>query len=362
MKIAFLALSGTFGYSQVGGTDSFMRRLIEGISSCHKRLQASWIFYNSDNHKALRHSPRFISTYFPTLGEALQYIADSSYSHVISTYLAPKDRLRFALFRKGNSSIRFHSMVFFYPESIIQRFIKFSEYLCFPYNGKVFCVSKRQYNCLRKLTNNVIYLPPSVPEDYFLMPRQKPNNGKVNVTFLGRVDPRKGIRDVINLFEALSENSKIECAIYGIHIPEDRECLEVHRWLKMQTHIRYVEIDRQGYSLQIEEMVKGILKKTDVFIQPYRNLDSSVDTPLLLLEAMASLCAVITTPVGDVPDIYGHSKFAVNKKHFSADALDLLQNLTLDQLQREKMRVYEQIKKLNVGVDAVAKRFLDALR
>jgi hypothetical protein len=81
----------------------------------------------------------------------------------------------------------------------------------------------------------------------------------------------------------LKDADRFECSIYGIHIPEHRESLQIHNRLKNQKGIKYFEIDRQNYSPEVEGLVGSILKKTDVFIQPYEKLSSTIDTPLLLL-------------------------------------------------------------------------------
>jgi hypothetical protein len=38
-----------------------------------------------------------------------------------------------------------------------------------------------------------------VPESYFLKPEEKPDKEKIRLTFLGRIDPGKGINEVIEI-------------------------------------------------------------------------------------------------------------------------------------------------------------------
>ena len=110
----------------------------------------------------------------------------------------------------------------------------------------------------------MVYLLPPVPEEYFLKPEEKPVNKKIKITFLGRIDPGKGIGEVIEIFKALKNDSRFECSIYGMHIPEHKESVEIHNWLKRQKDIRYIEIDRQKYSPAVEEFVKNVLKENGV--------------------------------------------------------------------------------------------------
>ena len=46
MKIGFIALNETFDFNQIGGTDSYMRRL--SISLVEKGHKIDWLFYNSE--------------------------------------------------------------------------------------------------------------------------------------------------------------------------------------------------------------------------------------------------------------------------------------------------------------------------
>ena len=47
------------------------------------------------------------------------------------------------------------------------------------------------------------------------------------------------------------------------------------------------------------------LDSTDYFIQPYSSISSTVDTPLLLLEAMSRNCNILTTQIEQATDIVG---------------------------------------------------------
>ena len=49
MKIGFIALNKTFDFYQIGGTDSYMRRL--SISLIERGFEIDWLFYNSQKKK-----------------------------------------------------------------------------------------------------------------------------------------------------------------------------------------------------------------------------------------------------------------------------------------------------------------------
>ena len=67
--------------------------------------------------------------------------------------------------------------------------------------------------------------------------------------------------------------------------------------------INYILNDNK-YSKKGELYLIKMLHETDIFLQPYRYLSSTIDTPLLLLENMAALNPFITHPYGDIPIIY----------------------------------------------------------
>lgn len=358
-KICFFGSYQAFNYHHIGGTESFVRRLSTELTK--KDIGVDYIFYGGRENKELEFSGIRLN-YFELFNDALTVVEKREYEHVITIYLLLKDRIKYALFRKNkNKSIRFHFVHFGWPDSIIKRTLYFSEARLFPYNGKLICISKRQYDYVSRWSKNAVYLLPPVPESYFLRPDEKPTNEKIKVTFLGRIDPGKGINEVIEIFKALKVNDRFECSIYGIHIPEQKKSLEIHNWLKNQKNIKYVEVERQRYSPAVDEFVGNILKETDIFIQPYQKLSSTIDTPLLLLEAMASLCALITKPFGNIPDIYGKSRFLIHPDNFIVDAIQLLKNITYQDLIEERKRIYDQNLRLNFKSENIGKRFVDAI-
>lgn len=359
MKIVFLALNNTFDFSQIGGTDSYMRRLINSVLEFCPRAKITCCFYGSDRCEQNDIKPRLESVRVHSFHDALQYLSALQPDNVIATYIHPRDRLTFAWFRKLNKDIRFHNIVFFYPQGRLKRYIKFLEYWFCPYNGKLFCVSNRQYDSLKAITDSVVYLPPIIPEDYFVDIGDKEENQILQVTFLGRLDPHKGIKETIKLFDDLRCDKRFNCTIYGIHIRSDVESYRMHQWLNAQDKIKYIEVDRKSYSTDTEQMVKNVLRQTDIFVQPYATLDSTVDAPLLLLEAMASLCLVLSTAVGDVSTLYGNSSYVLEREKFIAGANTLLKSLSLADLHAERKRIMQMpiLKEVRSGV--IVKRFLN---
>ncbi len=359
MRIAFWGWKNSFDYFQIGGTESFVRRLTSKLND--NEVKVDYIMYDAENRKDVVINDRLKLKYFVKFEDALENLK-SCYDHVITIYLFPLDRLKFAHFRKKhNRNIKFHFVYTGWPDSSIKRWLMFLEAKLFPYNGKLFCISKRQYQYLKQSSKNVMYLMPPVPEEFFIEPKNKPINEKAIITFMGRIDPGKGIEDVIEAFGRLSTDGRYECSIYGIHLSGNKKSFDIHNRLKAQNIIKYVEVDRLAYSQNIEDMVRDVLHKTDIFVQPYKRLSSTIDTPLLILEAMANLCVVVTKAFGNIPEIYGQSSFFVRENNFAEQFIKIVNDLSIDDIVTERQRVYDQARSLGFGADRAVKLFLEAL-
>ena len=126
------------------------------------------------------------------------------------------------------------------------------------------------------------------------------NTQKIEVVFIGRLDKGKGIDDVISIMNKLIQDSRFSCKIYGIYFPDDEYGKKIHNYLENQKVIKYTAISRESYSVQIEDKTASIFKSCDIFLQPYRNISSTVDAPLLIYEAMAALTVIISRNVGEL--------------------------------------------------------------
>lgn len=362
MKIIFFALNGTFDISQIGGTDSFLRRLTYGMLESRPDLEIEYVFYGARSFKIQKPLSRLAIRRFTKLKNALKYIARETPKHVVTGYIKAKDRLIYAIFRKNKKFIIFHKLMFFYPELSLRKTLKFSEISLAPYNGKVFCVSHRIFKILNKKSQNAILLLPPIPESYFVNKSTKIKGKNIRITFLGRIDPRKGILETIKLFNQLENDSNFDCTIYGIVIPEDKKAISVHSSLISQEKIKYIEIDRQNHSVRIDKMVQEILKSTDIFVQPYRNLESTVDSPLLLLEAMASLCVILTTQVGNIKELYGSSKYILPMTDFPDNAYKILKKISVKELENERNRIMMILNSMQIEQKQVVNRFFNAIQ
>lgn len=130
--------------------------------------------------------------------------------------------------------------------------------------------------------HNPIAIPPKVPV--------RTGRPEVTFVFLGRMGPRKGCRDLLKAYAALSPELRQRARVVfaGDGDVEDMRAearqfgdrVEVHGWLD-------------------EAARNALLEAGDVFVLP----SYGEGVPMAMLEAMACGLPVITTSVGGIPDI-----------------------------------------------------------
>lgn len=296
MKIKFLALCNTFGYDQIGGTDSYMRRLSQALLS--KNCQVEWVFYGStDQTNEDRCGIKIF--YFGLFTDALNHcLKDNSYS-LVACYLKPLDKIKLIKLW-WTSDIKLYLLSFFYPHGFFTKMFRLLEAKLLRISG-VFSTSNRLVDFYSSINCKSVFLPPIVPDEYFKIGYEKATKSssnkvdKIRALFLGRLDPRKGIKDIISLIELPKLKNKVVWTVSGILIKEDPGNLEACEALRKNDEVNFHKEDRSEYSQDVESRVLSFFSKSDYFLQPYKSLSSTVDLPLLLLEAQAAGCLVMTT-------------------------------------------------------------------
>jgi glycosyltransferase involved in cell wall biosynthesis len=355
MKIAFFGAKKFSDYYKIGGFESFIRRLATGLINSDNQVE--YILYDSPADSSIEVLPNLTVRYFQDFAKASHRLLRGSYDHVFRSGLYRAHRLKYLLLqRSSRSSTKWHHLFLFWPDSSLKRLITMIDGLFSAPNGVFFCVSPRQYRAISRFHQNTCHIFPPVPEKYFVSPENRKINEKIHVTFLGNLTHDKFIEEVINLFQRLHKSQKFHFVIFGTHDHLNRYSVAMHERLQLQDDIQYVHIDLKNYSAEVDLLVANILKDTDVFVQPYRTLKNTLDTPLLLLEAMAALCAVITTPLGSVPDIYGQSRFLLPLKSLPEQAENLLKSLTWEDLQAERNRIFKRNQELDFHLANVLKK------
>mgnify|MGYP001586584032 CR=1 FL=1 len=328
-KVIFFALNDTFDFDQIGGTDSYMRRLSRLLIGLG--LEVVWVFYGSEKYSKV--SCEGVSVVkFESFQDALKYTISGGDSYLVACFLKPLDRFRMikyrTVFRKHR--IKLLSLSFFFPDTFVKKLLRMLELKLVKYDD-VLCVSKRLYRFNKGIIDNSHYLPPIIPDSYFnvgfLKLSNKDKEKVVKALFLGRLDPRKGINEVISVIESDTLTKQIRWTVSGIYIPEDPGNIAALNRLKACDNVTFNQENRGAFSENVENRVLNFFLNNDIFIQPYRTLASTVDLPLLLLEAQAAGCTTLTT-LPEVLNNYLYDKSEAIGGDFVTQCINRLNGMT----------------------------------
>jgi glycosyltransferase involved in cell wall biosynthesis len=359
-RIAFVGSQGFADFYGIGGMQSYVRRLsleLAGRGHC-----VEYLVHGARAHE-VSPVPGLRVRYFRSLTEVLAELSSGDYSDIIRVWLERWDRLeflRYVLSPKGGSRPH-HYMWFVMPDSQGKRLLGLLEGFPASRGGRLFCVSARQWRAARRWTRKASLLMPPIPQEFFLRPEDKPLRWPLRVAFLGVLHPDKGIREIVELFTALEDEPRFQCSIHATHDPGSGVQRALHDWLLRQPRIRYVPMERRHWSGDLEREVRTTLAETDVFLQPLQSLQNTVDTPLLVLEAMASLCLVLTTPLGSISELCASGEFVIPHAGFAERAATALKTMSESRLREERTRIHRRNQELAFSQAEVADAFLAAI-
>ena len=357
MRIVFFGQQSTIDFHQIGGVESFIRRL--AMQLVKEGDAVDYVMFGCQETKVVTmEDGKLRLLYFKSFLRALKALFES-YDYVITTYLHFVKRLEFLLFRFiYHKKLKFCVILLGLPESALKRWMIFFDAKLF--YEKVLVISPRLFKAARRWSLDPVLLLPPVPEDYFLRLDEKPRRKKIRLTYIGRIDVRKGIEDAIELFLKLRDHENIETQIYGYYSDFGPNSQNIYKWLKEQSQIKFVDVEQNSYTPQLEQQIRLALKDTDVLVLPYRSIDGTIDIPLLLLEGMASLCAIITTTCGDIPFIYGKSKLLLDE---TSDLKHIINILSApSRLYAERIRILTRNKELKFGAKDISRLFRESLK
>ena len=205
-----------------------------------------------------------------------------------------------------------------------------------------------------------LWLPP-VPDHYFdtELPAESPE--QINVAYVGRVDDDKGTQTLLPILEELqTRHPHVRTNVRGYYYPHSKASLELHRYLKTQNRIPYEGHSYRDYSPERESQLLRLLRSTDLLVLPYETLAGiTVDVPVLVLEAMALGCGIVTTRVADLLQIIGDPDVCVPDHKAILPAIERL--LEGDRLNQSRSRLRARSVQLGVRLSEAGPRFLDGI-
>lgn len=358
MRIAFFGQQGAFSYNRIGGVDSIARRW--GLELIRRGAEVDFVHFGGGTVRTVTNPGGLTQRYCATFEGGLAALT-GGYDHVVTFYVPARKRLAYGCFRRRRArETQFHFLYTSWPESWLKRELLFLESRLMPYNGFLLCVSPRQQRRVSRWSNRTLLFLPPTPESYFLRPEEKDTRDPLRVVYMGRVDPGKGTPEALSLFTELERSGQFETHIYGYPWRDKPETMQLHHQLLEQDLVPYQPSRCDRYSAAVEGQVRRILRQADVLYLPYRRLSSTVDTPLLLLEGMAHLCAVVTRPLGDLGQIYGTDRWMLDDVTDLDRARSKLQELK-QQLPQERSRLASHNQEMRFDVRNVVDRFWQAL-
>ena len=293
-KLIIISSTTEWSFNGVGGSDSYNRRLIDGLKGVGVNVET--LFLKSGIKNIFYEIPNLLR---------LIYIKKDDYIVIYRCDLSQRLILTLITFfgNIGNHKIIVPFSFGFGIKSAIKYFT--FRFVSKRKNIIVLSESQKRYICKNfNYTPNVLL--PAIPK-LFLNHKTKKlkSNSTTIVTFVGRIDIRKGFSLVLELFKKLSTEIDIECRIYAITINDDPGVNELVKELNNFDNIKTCFINRSKYTADLDNQLMSWLDDCDYFIQPYLNIESTVDTPLLLLEAISRGCTILSTKHDQVLDVIG---------------------------------------------------------
>ena len=198
-SVTFIADKNCFSLTKIGGTDSYMRRLTDVL--LQNSIKINLVYCNSNCVKNYKY--KNITIYeLPNIKSVIKLI--KNLDNIFICYLSLSDRIKFILYRNIFCFRKKISLIlFFYPDTFLKKISRIIEFGMINYSS-IICVSKRINNFANEFHRKTCFLPPIIPDSYIkkgLSRIEKNSNNKRlnNALFLGRIDARKGILEVIKL-------------------------------------------------------------------------------------------------------------------------------------------------------------------
>lgn len=195
---------------------------------------------------------------------------------------------------------------------------------------KVICLSTSTSNEFEKMIGNrktkVIYTFHSYEVDDYNKVLKQYNKSRLSFLFMGSIDERKGIFDLIKVFKNYDLNANLNiCGGFG---NDSGVKTSFFNMIEQQSNINY-----RGYVIGLEK--EEILQESDVLVLP----SFAEGMPVVIMEAMAKGCAIVATDVGAIPEIVTSENGILIKPGNDEELFFALNKLNNDRELLQKMKL-----------------------
>lgn len=310
MKICFFGYKDAFDPARVGGTESYIRRLKNGL--CSLGCEVDYVMYGTAKRpKKLDGSTLH---YLKEYKNCKTQIINGNYDIVITVYLHPKYRMDYYFFRSKTIDTKFGYILYSPIKNSIKWLLAKQDLKSYDF---VFSVSPRIENNLTKAHINNMLITPPVSEIFSSpMSNTEDKNQKTRIGFIGRSDYGKGFDiavELINKFTKIGYSGEVRTYAWDKSNSLLRDALECT--CKSEVEVKVLKVS--SYDDSVENEIAGFLANLDFLLLPYRTLETTIDVPLALVEGIVSGCVVITSDMPEIIDV-------VNRWFSSAYNIELI--------------------------------------
>jgi glycosyltransferase involved in cell wall biosynthesis len=361
-KVIFIDASRSLQLSNIGGTNSIVRRLIHELPLDEKVVLLDINGKNSD-FICLSENVRYKS--FSGLFGLLRYLTLEDPSSVIDIYLHPFERLVYGVFRIFYRKHWYGKIYCSWPDSKLKRLLSFADAIFFRYNGPVFCVTERQKGFLEKFfVKTALKMWPPIPKEYFKISTSVDQPGEpIVITWIGRLDKGKGADLAFNILENFLGDGRFELRVLAHSVHNDLS-MSIPKNLLNQPNCKIQEVQYNGYDESLDKQVSDLLKSTTIFISPYRLLSSTIDCPMLIQEAAAANCIIVSKAYPIIASIVGNDEYLIphdlDDETIISASLDKIYQ-ALSDIRNEKSRLALHVDGLDFSSEKVSQQFRKSL-
>lgn len=357
-SLIFVDASRSLDFSNIGGTNSIIRRLLNE-PSLFKNQKLLLLDINGQESDEIKINSNISYRSFPGLFSLIRFIFKIKPAIIIDIYLHPFQRMLYGIFRIALRKHKYGKIYCSWPDSCFKRFLSFSDAIFFNYSGPVFCLTNRQKNYLETFNiKNVTHMWPPIPKNYFKSSNDEENK-KVVITWIGRLDKGKGADLAFKILKNFVGDDAYNIRILA-HSVNNSLSVSIPKEIYDGNNCVVQEVKYDGFTNNLDNLVASLLKETTIFICPYRLLSSTIDCPMLIQEAAAANCIIISKDYPIIYKIIGSSKYLISKdlddEEIIASTIEKVY-LAIEDIKNEKNRMLCHVKKLEFSSEVVSSKF-----